>query len=104
MRRMIILILSWYMLDTVGMGTCKKNLWCLSYRLDNCSLPDITVFNSWIVNVYGIKFVVFELFILFLFYYHEIERGVDKTRGNKKCKERYDMFKKVFWNVYNFVR
>ena len=46
--------------------------------------------------MYGIKFVVFELFILFLFYYHEIERGVDKTRGNKKCKERYDMFKKVF--------
>ena len=80
-----------------------KSCLYLIQRLKNRSLPDLTVFTSWIVNVYGIKFVVFELFILFLFYYHEIERGVDKTRGNKKCKERYDMFKKVFWNVYNFV-
>ena len=50
------------------------------------------------------KFVVFELFILFLFYYHEIERGVDKIRGNKKCKDWYDMFKKVFSNVDNFIK
>ena len=59
-------------------------------------LFDVVPYFPFIAEFYGIIYVVFELFILFLFYYHEIERGVDKIRGNKKCKERYDMFKKVF--------